>query len=184
MLNNYFQDLPGDELRGAICVMEGDKNNNLSGYAPVKGGLIAFNTMVDCKEPLSLGIGYRKISVPPKGLRVIGNLIVNKRAGAKVINECNASGCGLEENVVSGKVKLNELPGLRKQTIKMSDIEYGYKRPVKPVWIQPRTADVLPKSDIHELARAPRHSAGSEFAPDTDPVPLPQAASDAGPRSD
>lgn len=115
VINNYFSELPGDALRGAICVMAGDKNAKLSGYGPVKGAVIAFNTLIECKQPIVVGERYRKAVVAPTHVQVLANLIYNKRKGAKVKFEEAGEGLRVEGNVYFGKVKLAARPGLAEE---------------------------------------------------------------------
>jgi poly(beta-D-mannuronate) lyase len=115
VINNYFSELPGDALRGAICVMAGDKNAKLSGYGPVEGGVIAFNTIIECKQPIVVGERYRKAVVAPTDVQVIGNLIYNKRKGAEVKLEEAGEGLRVEANVCFGKVKLEARQGLAEE---------------------------------------------------------------------
>lgn len=72
--NNYFESLRGDAERAAICFMNGIPDSPLSGYAPVRGALVAHNTFVDCKVSIEIGVGAgKKQSADPAACRITHN---------------------------------------------------------------------------------------------------------------
>lgn len=72
--NNYFESLRGDAERAAISLMNGIPDSPLDGYAPVKGALIAHNTIIDCKVAMEFGVSAsKKISAAPSGCRISHN---------------------------------------------------------------------------------------------------------------
>lgn len=80
VVNNYFEGLQGDEQRSAISFMNGMSNWKLNEYAPVQRAVVAGNTIVDCKVPLTIGVGASdKVSVPPTNCTIMGNLWLNGR---------------------------------------------------------------------------------------------------------
>ena len=82
VVNNYFADLPGDNARAAICVMSGIKDSPLSGHSPVINAMIAWNTIINCKEPLVIGYADAQATseVPPRDCLIVNNLISSRRA--------------------------------------------------------------------------------------------------------
>jgi len=56
VFNNYFHELTGDKGRAALSLMNGLTDSPLSGYFQVKRALIAFNTFVNCRQSILLGL--------------------------------------------------------------------------------------------------------------------------------
>jgi poly(beta-D-mannuronate) lyase len=56
VINNYFEGLAGDGARSAISLMNGIPNSPLNGYFQVKRAVVAFNTCVDSKATLTIGL--------------------------------------------------------------------------------------------------------------------------------
>jgi poly(beta-D-mannuronate) lyase len=74
--NNYLQGLSGTGLRAAISVMDGLPNPILVSHWQVKNADIIANTIVDCKEPFSLGAGKNSERIlPPQKVVIANNLV-------------------------------------------------------------------------------------------------------------
>ena len=58
VINNYFQDLRGREVRAALSLETGIPNSPLNGYFQVKNALIAFNTFVNCHTNMIISVDY------------------------------------------------------------------------------------------------------------------------------
>jgi poly(beta-D-mannuronate) lyase len=58
--NNRFETLGGEGYKSALCIVRGQENNPLNGYAPVKNAIIRDNIFLDCK--LSMHINYKGTS--------------------------------------------------------------------------------------------------------------------------
>ena len=73
-----FADLKGDETRAAISMMNGIPNSPLEGYLQVKDAVVAFNTLVNGKWNMAIGLGDKKNNVvlPPKDCAVANNLFL------------------------------------------------------------------------------------------------------------
>jgi poly(beta-D-mannuronate) lyase len=63
ILRNYLEALEGDRARSAISMMNGIPDSPLNGYFQVKRARVAFNTIIDCKSSITIGI----VSGNPKG---------------------------------------------------------------------------------------------------------------------
>jgi poly(beta-D-mannuronate) lyase len=103
VFNNYLEGLTGDGGRAALSVMDGIPNSPLAGYFQVKRALIAFNTFIDCKASLVLGLGAgsRGATLPPENCTIANNLIA--RGQAPVIRQLDApSGLTWKGNLVHG----------------------------------------------------------------------------------
>jgi poly(beta-D-mannuronate) lyase len=77
VVNNYMEGLQGDDARAAICLMSGIQDSPPEGYSPVKDAVIAYNTIVDCKQSLVVGYGDEDVAanVPPRGCLIANNVI-------------------------------------------------------------------------------------------------------------
>lgn len=74
VMNNYFAGLQGDEARAALSFMNGVPNGELHEYAHVKRALVAFNTIVDCKVPMAIGVaGMKTATLPPEECVIANN---------------------------------------------------------------------------------------------------------------
>jgi poly(beta-D-mannuronate) lyase len=79
--NNYFENLAGTEFRSALSMVPGVENSLLNQYFQVKNALVAFNTMVNCKQSFYI-CGYSAGSVmPPIGSVVAHNHVYNQSSG-------------------------------------------------------------------------------------------------------
>lgn len=81
VINNYLQDLAGSDLRAAISVMNAEPNPQLNGYWQVIDPIISNNTIVNCKQGLTIGsgAGERNRILPPKGGWIYNNIIVSDK---------------------------------------------------------------------------------------------------------
>lgn len=81
VLNNYMCGLGGRGARAALSIVNGIPDSELSGYWQVKRALIAFNTIVDCKTPLVIGLSAGETnSLPPLDCTIANNVIVGNTA--------------------------------------------------------------------------------------------------------
>lgn len=75
--NNYFENLRGTSYRAAICLANGVPNSPANRYRQVENAKIAFNTIVNCKEPFAIGAGAdEEKSLAPTNSFIENNLIV------------------------------------------------------------------------------------------------------------
>jgi poly(beta-D-mannuronate) lyase len=77
VVNNYFENLQGTGGRSALVLVDGIPESPLGGYFQVKRALVAFNTFVDCREPIEIGngLGSSGRSLPPDGVVFANNLV-------------------------------------------------------------------------------------------------------------
>jgi poly(beta-D-mannuronate) lyase len=83
VVNNYFADLAGDGTYAALCLMNGIPNSPLAGYDQIKRAVVAFNTMVNCRQ--SVVIGYQsptrgEATLAPQDCTFAHNIIVGSAA--------------------------------------------------------------------------------------------------------
>jgi poly(beta-D-mannuronate) lyase len=111
VINNYFSDLEGDDHRAALSIMNGFENSPANGYAPVKDAMVAFNTFVNCKETIVMGLSEEDDpNVPPTNCVIANNLIVTRRKAIDV--RTTPVNCRWQGNLVQGDVGL-EVEGVR-----------------------------------------------------------------------
>lgn len=77
--NNYFHGLAGTGITAAIALMDGLPNSPLVGYFQVKRAQVVHNTIVNCAEAFSIGIGKNdQRNLPPLDCTIANNLVVVK----------------------------------------------------------------------------------------------------------
>ncbi len=76
VVNNYLQDIYGSDYRSAICIVKGVENSPLNRYFQVKRAIIANNTIVNAKYPITMGYGSSDDqTLPPDSCVIINNAI-------------------------------------------------------------------------------------------------------------
>lgn len=81
VINNYFSGLEGDGARSAVSMMSGVVDSPLNGYFQVKDALVAFNTLVDNKSNIAIGVVEGKENtLPPTDCLIANNLVVGRHA--------------------------------------------------------------------------------------------------------
>lgn len=80
IVNNYLADLTGEKFFSAIGFMASVENSELNGYFQVKRAVVAFNTVVDCRNSFYFGIGFgsRGRKLPVEDSTFTGNLVFSK----------------------------------------------------------------------------------------------------------
>jgi poly(beta-D-mannuronate) lyase len=103
VVNNYMEGLTGDDARAGISLMTGIKEGPLHGYSPVVGAVIAHNTLLDCKQPLLIGLADEDVdaAVPPRGCTIENNLIAGSTGPLVVLRDGGAD-FGGAGNLLSG----------------------------------------------------------------------------------
>ena len=98
--NNYFENLNGDsEWRGALSYMTAQV-----GVPEVENVLAAFNTMVNCKYSIEVGVGRSASSgriIPPRDLQFANNIVFNPM-GELVHYREDVTGMSYEGNIMHG----------------------------------------------------------------------------------
>ena len=81
VVNNYFADLEGDDTRSGLSLMNGVPNSPLNQYAAVKRARVAFNTWVQCKRTIVIGLTDEDANtvIPPEDCSFTGNVILSRR---------------------------------------------------------------------------------------------------------
>lgn len=115
VFNNYLAGLEGDDTRSAIAFQLGLPDTLLNGYFQVKGAVVAFNTIIDCKSPLMIGAGDADAGDPSKLLAPIGctvanNLIACRKDRPPISQMDPRSRIRFAGNIVSGEPATGALP--------------------------------------------------------------------------
>lgn len=77
--NNYFQDLTGTDAFSALSIMNGVPNSPLNRYYQVKNAVVVFNTFINCKNSIEIGIGKNEeLTLPPINSVIANNIIYSK----------------------------------------------------------------------------------------------------------
>jgi poly(beta-D-mannuronate) lyase len=80
VINNYFADLEGDDSRSAVSLMYGIVNSPLYGYFQVEDAIVAYNSFIDCKVAITLGVGAgKKQPLAPRNCAILNNLYAGRR---------------------------------------------------------------------------------------------------------
>lgn len=75
IINNYFQDLAGDDVFSALPLMNGVPDSPLNRYFQVKNALVAFNSFINCRYNIVIGTGANEeLSLSPAGSTIANNL--------------------------------------------------------------------------------------------------------------
>lgn len=82
--NNYLQDLEGEDAFSAISIMNGVPDSPPNRYFQVKNALVAFNTLINNRHSIEIGVGKdAELNLPPIN-SVIANNIVYSTKGALI----------------------------------------------------------------------------------------------------
>ncbi|OGU67505.1 MAG: hypothetical protein A2499_11100 [Stygiobacter sp. RIFOXYC12_FULL_38_8] len=78
--NNYFQDLEGEDAFSALSIMNGVPNSPLNRYYQVKNAVVAFNTFVNNRHNMEIGIGKNEeLSLPPINCTIANNIVYSTK---------------------------------------------------------------------------------------------------------
>ncbi|MFK7970363.1 MAG: chondroitinase-B domain-containing protein [Bacteroidia bacterium] len=133
--NNYFYKIRGGEFRSPIAVMNGIPKSPLNRYLQVTDAVVAFNTLIDCKSPIQIGVGQNKASAdvlpkreirsaPPIRTTIANNIIYNTTPdAAPVVNHDDMSGILFKQNVLdNGGQEFAENGVFRNEKISMKQV--------------------------------------------------------------
>lgn len=76
VINNYLSDLAGSSTKSALPIMNGVPNSPLNRYFQVQRAVVAFNTLVNCKYSLLVGVGKdSELTLPPLDCTIANNVV-------------------------------------------------------------------------------------------------------------
>ena len=73
---NWFEQLNSVGYKAALCLVRGQENASLDGYAQVKNALVKGNTFVDCNLAMHINYGSAKMTMPVISSRIEENIAV------------------------------------------------------------------------------------------------------------
>jgi len=80
VMNNYLHGLTGSDARSALTLMNGIRNSPLNGYFAATRATVVFNTVLDCRVPLHVGLSDGGGKEPPSECVIANNVFRNGRA--------------------------------------------------------------------------------------------------------
>jgi len=133
--NNYFYKIKGSQFRSPLAMMNGTHLPIMNRYKQVKDVVVAYNTWVDCKSPLQIGVGQNIKSVgvlpkseirdmPPIRSTLANNIVYNTQEDkAPLINHSELEGILFRSNLIDNNgVAYSEYGVLQSAPIKMKQI--------------------------------------------------------------
>jgi poly(beta-D-mannuronate) lyase len=143
VVNNYFYKIKGEQFRSPLAVMNGTHLPIINRYKQVRDVRVAYNTWVDCKSPLQIGVGQNIKSadvlpaseirnMPPVRSTIANNLIFNTKADkSPLVNHSELEGILFRNNVVDNNRKeYAEFEELQSAAIEMKKINSWLYAPV------------------------------------------------------
>jgi len=133
--NNYFYKLRGKHFRAPLAVMNGIPKSPLNRYIQVTDVTIAYNTWIDCTEPLQFGVGSnvsQKDVLPASEIRsarpirtvVANNLIYNTNGDENpVVAFDKLDGILFKNNIIDNQgLEFEKLEGIKTAAFQLKKI--------------------------------------------------------------
>jgi len=133
--NNYFYNLRGQDFRGPLAVMNGIPKSPLNRYIQVTDVVIAYNSWIDCVEPLQFGVGSNvsmKDVLPASEIRsarpirtVCANNLVYNTTGDKkpIVAFDKLDGILFKNNLVNNQgVDFEQIEGVKTASFELKEI--------------------------------------------------------------
>ncbi|MDQ3624163.1 MAG: polysaccharide lyase 6 family protein [Verrucomicrobiota bacterium] len=130
VFNNYFAELRGTDQRAALSLMNGLPNSPANGYFPVKNAVIAFNTFVNCRQALLIGLTDADADnrVPPSNCTLANNLLAGNATAVEL--RVAPANFRWEGNLVSGSAPgVSDIAGIRLRDVVLEQDADGLWRP-------------------------------------------------------
>ncbi|NMM48879.1 chondroitinase-B domain-containing protein [Marinigracilibium pacificum] len=116
VINNYFYQLKGSQFRAPLSVMNGIPKSPLNRYNQVTDLTVAYNSWVECENPMQFGVGVnidQKDVLPSSEIRsarpirtiVANNLIYNKKGTKPIIAYDQIDGVSFFKNYINKSPK-------------------------------------------------------------------------------
>jgi poly(beta-D-mannuronate) lyase len=136
--DNYFQDLTGTGLMGAISVMDGLPNPVLTSHWQVKNASIYKNIIINCKENFVVGAGKNSERyLPALNTSFTGNIIYTDQQPVTWMDETVK--ISFADNVLLTKATTKPPDGFIAKEIKLKKNSIGLfevnGKDVKPFWL-------------------------------------------------
>lgn len=184
VLNNYFENLEGDEYRCALTLMNGIPDTPFNGYSQVKRALVAFNTLVDCKRSILIGMSHdKKCTLPPADTWIANNIVLSEKRPL-IEAAADISGIRWTGNITWGKaLGIPPQDGIHWQNPKLEKHAAALWRPSNdsPVIDAAAAIKQPPKQDIDGQLRSDRFDVGCDEHSDAPKTIRPPSRNEVGP---
>lgn len=131
---NHFQNLTGDDARCAIVLMQGVVDSKPNEYFQVKRAKVHANTVLDCENPILIGLKDGRGSLPPLDTEFLENRIL-ATTSTLIEARCDTAGLTWKDNLFFGKaLGIPEEPGISWQQPKMPNIPPLQPGQTGPAW--------------------------------------------------
>ena len=133
--NNYFYNLRGQDFRGPLAVMNGIPKSPLNRYIQVTDVTIAYNSWINCVEPLQFGVGSNvsmKDVLPASEIRsarpirtvCANNLVYNTKGDKKpIVAFDKLDGILFKNNVINNQgVDFEKIEGVKTASFDLTEI--------------------------------------------------------------
>ena len=188
VVNNYLQDIYGSGYRSAICIVKGVENSPLNRYYKVKRAIIANNTIVNAKYPLTIGYGSSDDQTLPPDSCVIVNNAVDAGASNSVLRIGDSEGTPQrfvwEGNIFYGKnLGINDPGGITWMDPLLEQAPDGLYRPASgsPLVGAAVQGHIFPEEDMDGHLRSIPFDVGADEVSDELPLFRPLTQEDVGP---
>jgi len=160
--NNYLENLTGMNYRAAICLANGVPNSPANRYRQVENALVAYNTIVNCKQPFSIGAGKDdEKSLPPINSKIGNNLVIHKQTSKPVVAIVDKANTVVwQNNLTNGKLtELADASGFQVRDITM-ERSNELLRPAKGEKLQKANPEFfkVPETDVDGQKRNPANA--------------------------
>ncbi|HPA16124.1 MAG TPA: polysaccharide lyase 6 family protein [Verrucomicrobiae bacterium] len=184
--NNYLVGLEGDGARSAISFQMGLPDSPLHGYFQVKRAAVAFNTIIDSKSPLAIGVANGDSSnlLAPVDCEIANNLIVCRQGRPPIALMDPRSQIRWAGNLVAVAPEGTRLPdGVRHADLPMRGPADGVSRPAAdgPARAAATTDAPWVTDDIDGQRRNGPRDVGCDQTSDAPALHRPLAPKDVGP---
>lgn len=181
VINNYFADLQGKEARAAVSMMNGIPNTPPHGYSRVMGATVAFNTFVNCRSCLAVGLGNKTAVVPPSHCAVANNLFLV--SGGQLLDmRTEPEEFTWQGNLIQSNSPVPSSVGNRVSNLRLRQGDDGLWRPLPESPALGAAEGDFPQvaSDIDGQPRPPAKDVGCDQVSPFEPIGKPVGPDDVG----
>ena len=109
---NHLQDLAGNEARSGIVLMQGVPDSQLHEYFQVRRVRIEDNVLINCRQPILIGLRDGRGSLPPLNT-VFRHNRIHAPSATVIEARCDTTGVSWETNLFHGKtLGMPDHPGI------------------------------------------------------------------------
>lgn len=118
---NYLSGIEGDEARSAICLMNALENPPLNSYWQVKGARVEENTVLDCRQSITIGYADKdvKAPLPPVNCAFSGNYVSSDGRVLVALSDASAEIVWKDNAMWGSATGVGEVEGISLNQIRM-----------------------------------------------------------------